>query len=388
MQMNKIELKGLNNDKNFQNMGKEREKIIHKSSSKPIVTEYKANALAKKLHPEEQYVKVEKIIKENDDVKTFVLVPDKSENTNSLAYFQAGQYITIIVEIDGGIYRRPYTLSCSPKHALNHEYMITIKRVRGGIISNYFLDEVQEGFSFKISAPLGNFCYSTIRDCKHVLALASGRGIIPFLSMAEAIYDGNLKCNLTILYKAKTKDDLLFREKLDDIICKMENVNVVYVLSEEDDNEFLSGDIDEDLIRQYSTEETSYFVSGSPDFYSHINEVLKNLDIPKKFVRHDLFKGEIELKSNEEYLLTVISDEREYSLKCHGKETLLQAIEKSGIDIKSGCHVGVCGLCRSKLISGKVKTIDENLRAIDKSYNYIHPCITYPESDVILKLPN
>ncbi len=385
--MSNKNLNHLHGEKEFLNLSRDREKIIKKTSPKANF-EYTANQLAKKLHPKEQFVKVAQIISLNDHVKTFVLQPDESAGTLKLAYFKPGQYISICVEIDGGIYSRPMTLCCSPKCALKGEYRITVYRVENGIVSNFFLDEVKEGFHFKISAPLGDFCYSSIRDHKNVLALANGYGILPFISMAEAIFDDLLDCHLTILYEAKTKEDLVFKEKLDDITCKSKNVTVVYVLSEEDDNEYESGVIDKKLILQFKGEENSYFVSGSTSFYARINDLLKELDIAKKFVRHDLFRGEIELKNDEEFSLTVLCGEDKCTMKCRGSETLLQAMEKNGIAAPNHCHVGVCGFCRSKLISGKVKTIDENIRMADKVYNYVHPCVTYPESDIILQLPN
>lgn len=386
--MHDIKLKGVEGEKAFKNLEKNREKIIRKSSSKPINTNYPANILAKKLHPEEQFVQVEQIIEENENVKTFVLVPDKSRGTEKLAPFKAGQYVSICVEIDGGVYRRPITISCSPKHALNGRYSITIERVQEEIVSNFFLDEVKEGFSFSVSGPVGDFCYSSIRDAKNVIALAQGSGIIPFISMAEAIYDGILDCNLTILYEVETREDLLFKERFDDICCKFENVQIVYVLSKEDDNEYFKGFINKELVMHYMQEENSFFVSGSTSFYSSMNALLKDLNVAKKYVRHDLFMGKVDLKNNNTFSLTVLCDTGKFHITCKGKETLLQAMEKAGIVAPSRCHVGVCGFCRSKLISGKVKTIDENVRASDKTYNYIHPCATYPESDVVLKLPN
>lgn len=372
----------------FRDTVKDREKVIRKSSARPVFNNYEANNIAEKLHPLKQFVKVDKIIKENDDVKTFVLVPDVDAGTKSLAYFKAGQYISVCVEIDGGIYRRPYTLSCSPKYALESKYTITIKRVKNGIVSNYFLDEIEEGDSFVVSAPSGDFCYSTLRDANHVIALAGGSGITPFVSMAEAIYDGIEDFELTILYGAKNKNDLIFREKLEDITCKLEKVNLVYILSEESDNEFTNGYIDKNIIEQYLKEENSFFVCGSVGFYNYMNDVLKEFDLPKKYIRHDLFMGEIELKSDSEYKVTVLTQDREINIICNGQETLLQAMEKNKIIVPNKCHVGECGFCRSKLISGKVKTFDEAIRASDKDYNYIHPCATYPESDIVIKLPN
>jgi len=387
--MSDIKLKGLEKNKiQFEKIINERKKIIRKSSSKPILSNYQINELATKLHPNEQFVKVSKIIKESDNIKSFILVPDVDAGTKSLAYFKAGQYISVCVEIDGGIYRRPYTITSSPKKALNNEYMITIKKVENGIVSNYFFNQVQEGDTFSVSAPTGDFYYQSLRDAEHVIAIAGGCGITPFMSMAEAIYDGIEDFSMTILYGAKTKNDLIFRERLEDITCKLPNVNLVYILSEENDNEFEKGFIDKIIIDQYLKEENSFFVSGSTEFYTYMNEVLKKYNYPKKYIRHDAFMGEIDLKSNNEYKIIVISGDKEYKIKCRGKQTLLSAMEENGIKVESKCHVGECGFCRSKLVSGKVKTFDEHIRAMDKKYNYIHPCATYPESDIIIKLPN
>ena len=387
--MNEIDLKGLDrNIVKFDKIINEREKIIRKSSSKPVIDSTSINELASRLHPLKQFVKVKKIIKESDDVKSFILVPDVEAGTKSLAYFKAGQYISVTVEIDGGIYKRPYTITSSPKKALNNEYMITIKRVKDGIVSNYFFNEVNEGDSFSISSPSGNFYYNSLRDESHVIAIAGGSGITPFMSMAEAIYDGIENFSMTILYGAKTKNDLIFRERLEDITCKLPNVNLVYILSEENDNEFQNGFIDKNTIDKYLKDENSFFVCGSTEFYFYMNEELKKYNYPNKYIRHDMFMGHIELKSNEEYKVTVITDNKEVKIKCRGKQTLLSAMEENGIKTLSKCHVGECGFCRSKLISGKVKTFDEHIRAMDKKHNYIHPCATYPESDVIIKLPN
>ncbi len=373
---------------NFKKLELERQKVIHDFNLKPIVTDYFVNDLVYKLHPDIQFVKVLEVIKESDDVKTFVIGPDIDKGTNNLAYFKAGQCISACVKIGVGIYQRPYTISCSPKNALDNKYTITIKRRDNGIVSNYFFDEVDKGYSFSVSAPFGDFCYSSIRDENHVIALAEDSGIIPFVSMAEAIYDGIEDFNLTIIYAGKTKNDLIFREKLDNIICKLEKVNVIYILSEENDNEFLNGLIDKEIIEQYKKEYNSFFVCGSLNFYAYINEILKEFNLPKKYIRHGLFMGEIELDNYNEYKLTVLTDSEEFHLKCNEKKTLLQTMEESGIIVPNKCHVGECGYCRSKLISGKIKTFDENIRAANEIHNYIHPCCSFPLSDITIKLTN
>ena len=62
------------------------------------------------------------------------------------------------------------------------------------------------------------------------------------------------------------------------------------------------------------------------------------------------------------------------------------ALEKASIKAPSFCRVGVCGYCRSILLEGKIKMIGGGLKKAEMDNDYIHPCITYPESDIVLRL--
>lgn len=384
-----LDLKGLGKKDRqaFKTINKEREKIIHNSSSNPINTKFIANDLAKVLHPNIQHIKIADIIEEGKDAKTFVLVPDIDAGTKKLAYFRPGQYISIKAEIEGGIYQRPYTISCSPKNVFDHFYTITIKRRPRGVVSNYFLDEVQIDDKFTISAPAGEFYYERLRDAKNIIALAGGSGITPFVSMAEAIADGTIDCKLTILYGARTEKDFLFQEKLNEISKKNNRVQIEYILSEEISPNYETGFINKEMIEKYMENETSFFVCGPLSMYEAMNEVLKEFHLPNKYIRHDAFFGRVELRGNDFYNLTILTRGKTINITCSARETLLSAMERNGILAPSKCHVGECGFCRSKLKSGKVKIFDDKIRMADKEFEYIHPCATFAESDVEIELP-
>lgn len=384
-----LELKGIGkkDKKVLKNVNKERKRIIYDSSSQNIVTEYVSNTLANYFHPILQHVKVADIIEESLDTKTFVLVADKEAGTKRLAYFRPGQYISIEVFIGDGVYHRPYTLSCSPKNAFDNTYTITVKRKTKGKVSNYFLDSVKIEDKFLISAPSGEFYYEKLRDANNVIALAGGIGITPFLSMAEAIADGLLDIKLTILYGAKKEKDLLFRERLNELAKKNSFIRVIYILSDEENDQYQRGFITKEIIDPYIQKETSFFVCGPLGFYESMNQVLKEYHLPNKYIRHEAFLGKVDIEEKNIYNLTVITKDKEILISCHSNETLLSALEKNGIVALSKCHVGECGFCKSKLKSGKVKTIAESIKKADKEKHYIHPCVTFPESDVVIELP-
>lgn len=384
-----MELKGLGKKDitAIKKISKERGKIIRDSSSQNIRTDFITNEIADYLHPFGQNVKVADIIEEGNDTKTFVLVADLDAGTKKLANFKPGQYISVEVFIDGGIYERPYTISCSPKQVLDNTYTITIKRRRNGIVSNYFLDKVQMDDKFWVSAPFGNFYYERLRDAKNVIALAGGSGITPFISMAEAIQDGILDFKLTILYGVREERDILFKERLDDLAKKNNYVQVQYILSEEKNSNYETGFITKEIIDPYLENENSFFVCGPLGFYEAMNTLLKEYNLPRKYIRHEAFLGKVDIHGNDVYNLTIITQDREFHMSCRARETLLSAIEKNGIVAPSRCHVGECGFCKSKLRSGKVKTMDEPLRMADKENSYVHPCAAFPESDIVIELP-
>ena len=121
--------------------------------------------------------------------------------------------------------------------------------------------------------------------------------------------------------------------------------------------------------------------------YFYLNEIFKKLDIPNKYIRHEIFKEIPENLTDKTFNLTIKMLDKIITIPCKGNETLINSMEKNRVKTLVHCTVGVCGFCRSKLVKGNVLTENTFLRAADKDYYYIHPCVTYPLSDVIIEIP-
>ena len=85
------------NPMDFTKMTPARNEVIEKAEAKPLppTDSYKPNQIANALHPSVQYLKVEKIVENTKDAKSFYLVPNTEKGTKELAYFSAGQYLSI-----------------------------------------------------------------------------------------------------------------------------------------------------------------------------------------------------------------------------------------------------------------------------------------------------
>ena len=112
----------------FLNEVKVREKHIAQGENSIPTSIYNPNIIAAKLHPSVQFGVVKKVV-DLKDAKLFVIGPDKKKGTEKLAYYRAGQYVSIEVAFDGAYMCKPYSLCGDPKAALNKgEYSITVKK--------------------------------------------------------------------------------------------------------------------------------------------------------------------------------------------------------------------------------------------------------------------
>lgn len=354
------------------------------------------NALAEALHPKVQYMEIS-AVRENGGTKTYRLIPDRAKGTEECAYFQAGQYLSVQICIDGGITSRPYSLTSSPGEALQGFYEITVKPVVGGVVSNYILSHWSVGTKVTVSAPMGQFTYEPLRDAGHILGIAGGSGVTPFVSLAKVIAQGDEPCSMTLLYGSRKKEDTPFYDELAEIAGKTNRVRVVHIFSDEMREGAENGLIDAALIKKYLPQTPySVFLCGPKQMIRFVDGELESLHMEPRCIRHEV-QGEAtgpallrEHSEGEEkkVRVTVYNGSREKVMEGTTGETLLRILERNGIAPPTRCRSGECGFCRSRLISGRVfipQSMDKRRQA-DSLYGYIHPCCTYPGGDLKIEI--
>lgn len=361
-----------------------------------------AMVLAKTLHPKRQYLKIAKVEERAEDCRSYTLVPDEEKGTKALAYFGAGKYLTVFETIEGMPITRAYSISSSPKDSLEGRYVLTIKLVEGGLMSQYIFDTWEEGRSVEVSAPSGNFEYQELRDAKKVICLAGGSGITPFISMANAIADGDEDFEMILLYGSRDAKSILFKEELAELEKKCDKIKVVHVLSEQKTKlpkGAEKGFITAELIKKYapSDEKYSIFLCGPQQMYAFADKELEKLNLEKKYIRHEMF-GEFHNPSTQDdypegvpetVKITVTIQDKTYILKGSSNDSVMQTIEKFGLAVPARCRSGECGFCHSHLISGKVyvpKAL-EYRRLADYKFGCIHPCCSFPLTDIEINVP-
>ena len=379
----------------FKNLPKKREEAIQACPATPLPKTLTTNEKAKIRHPAKQEVVISEIRQNGPDAKTIVF---KTEDGSPLALFRAGQYISVSVPVGDTLTTRSYSLCSSPEWAKKGEYNITVKRDDSGFVSPYIQDNWKVGQKVTISGPQGHLYYERLRDAKKVVALAGGSGITPFMGMAYAIRDGVEDFDLTIIFGSRTEESIVYRKELDEVCAACDKVHVVHVLSDEEKEGFEHGFITSELIKKYGGEEYSIFMCGPQAMYNFLDGEIEKLGLRRKFVRRELF-GMIKDPWNQPdypqeirgktFNLKVIQCGSEYNITASADESLLTAIDRAGISAPSRCRSGECGWCRSKLVSGQVYVPEktDGRRSADIEFGYIHPCSSFPMSDVVLDVP-
>ena len=382
----------------FKNMSKVREKAIQAAPANEVSGEFAINTNAKKLHPDYQRLVIDEIIPhEGAKAKTFVF---RRADGEAFPYFRAGQYLSLKLPLEDSFVTRAYSLCSSPKDALKGRAAITVRSNPGGFAADKLLAALKPGDEVIASDPQGFFYYEDLRDAKHVVGLAGGSGITPFLSMAYALRDGAEDFELTLLYGSRDEESILFKKELDEVAAACPKFRVVHVLSDEEKAGYEHGFITAELIKKYAPADAEYsvFLCGPEGMYRFLKPEIEKLALPERLFRRkmiDVTKTPWELDGYPQqcrdkiFNLTVRQGNREYKLSASANETVLTAIERAGIKAPSRCRSGECGWCRSRMLEGSVFIPQENelRRWADKEYGYIHPCSSFPTSDIVLEVP-
>src|SRR5438270_4801378 len=156
------------------------------------------------FHP----LRIGRVVHETDDASSFVLdVPPELEG--AFAY-RAGQFVTHRVRIDGQSYLRSYSMSSSPD--VDEEFQVTVKRVAGGVVSNWMIDSLRPGDVIETTCPAGVFCLGA--DNADVGALAGGSGVTPVFSIVKTALATTSR-PVHLLYANRDRESCIFAAEFD-----------------------------------------------------------------------------------------------------------------------------------------------------------------------------
>lgn len=331
---------------------------------------------------------------ETHDVRTFIF---RCADFSALS-FEPGQFITISPVIGGQTIARCYTLSSSPTRPF--AFSITVKRVPGGVVSNWLHDHLKAGDSLKASGPAGSFT-PVGHPANKLLYLSAGSGVTPLMSMTRAACDmaGNL--DIVFVHSARTPTDIIFHGELTRIQAAMTGLRVISIcegLGDAPQWQQPIGRLDLSLLSQQVPDykEREIFTCGPQGYMEAVKSLLREAAFDFAHYHQESFdiaalneqpliEQAASLDRPAEFTVTLSRSGRKFSMAAN--QTVLSAAKKAGAIVPSSCSQGVCGTCKTALLQG---TVDMNhnggirQREIDKGLRLL--CCSKPTSDLVLDL--
>ncbi|AFL86165.1 flavodoxin reductase family protein [Belliella baltica DSM 15883] len=348
----------------------------------------------------DQYLslKVREVVKETPDTVSIFF-----EQPEPYLEYKPGQFITVILEINGKEERRSYSLCTSP--FVDPYPGITVKRVDGGIVSNYLNDHIRPGKTIDIMKPMGKFTTTFHSKNKtHYIMVAGGSGITPIMGISKSILVNEPDSKVTLLFCSRNEDQIIFKKEFEQLKEKYpEKLEIIHNLSQPGPTwSGMKGRLDSIKLKEVlswsehkGAESLKYFVCGPEGLMTTTLNTFKELDIPTDLIYEESFYTDLDaketaLKASGEMSpsltreITVNVEGQDYTYEVAPEKTILEAGLDSNIDMPYSCQSGLCTACRGRLVSGKVDMIeDAGLSESEIAEGYILCCSSKPASSDI-----
>ncbi|MEI9922124.1 MAG: ferredoxin--NADP reductase [Bacteroidota bacterium] len=344
-------------------------------------------------------LKISEIVQETKDAITIVFEqPEKALN------YKPGQFLTLIVNIGGKEVRRSYSLCTSPY--LGEKPAVTVKRVDGGMMSNWLPDNLKIGSSIKVMEPMGQFTTEYLKSNKrHIVMFAGGSGITPMMAIIKSIITQEPDSIVSLIYCNRNIDSIIFKDSLEQWATKYEGrLHVIHVLDEAPMNwQGYSGLLNHEMLTKlferipdWGIDKTTYLMCGPEGMMKNVDTLLDAHKISRdKIFKESFVTGTIDKKEKKEVTevssgnkareVTIRYDGNEFKVMVEPNRTILETALDEGIDLPYSCQSGLCTACRGKCLSGKVKLDEEEgLSQSERAEGYVLTCVGHPLTDDVV----
>lgn len=291
--------------------------------------------------------------------------------------FEAGQYLTLTVEIDGRRHSRCY----SPANAAPGGDRIlrpalplielTIARHPGGVVSEYLHRSARSGMTVELSGPAGDFVLPATRP-RRLLLIAGGSGITPVMSIVRTLSEQWFGGQIAVLHYVRTAEDACYRHQL----ALLPDVRVRHGFTREPGGD-LDGHFDETHLAAAMTDPDAVYVCGPPSLVDavrrHYPDAVAETFAPAALVIPDSPGGGRITFSNSR--IHTDDDGR----------TLLDQAETAGLTPKTGCRMGICHSCTRRKVRGVVRNLSTGAVSTDDD-DSVQICVSVPVGDVDIAL--
>lgn len=301
---------------------------------------------------------------ESRTIKSFQFSPDDG---GGIAAATPGQHIVLRMPRDAeGLQKlRSYSLT----GVANAQHLqISVKREETGGVSQTLHDRLCIGDTVEVLGPRGNFTLVNTSDTPLVL-ISAGVGITPMIPMLNAATTNNggkvVPRSVLFLHSARNSQHQAFGVQIRDVVSRHPAVRCHVRFSQPLASDEIGkthnsvGRIDKSLVDELLSPlgECSVYVCGPSPFTADVARWIRELGVVAT-VRSESFGTASAIREGgpEDVAQAVVTfgKTRKSVVWRRGGVSLLDLAETRGLRIESECRAGLCGVCATPVVSGRV----------------------------------
>ena len=322
--------------------------------------------------------------------------------------FTQGQYLTLRATIDGQDLRRSYSICAGVDDAV---LRVGVRKVRGGVFSNWINSRLQPGDTVQVMAPQGRFFVPLDPAARrHHLGIAGGSGITPILSIMKTVLAREPQSTFTLIYGNRSLQSTMFKEELEDLKNRhLTRLTLHHVFSDEPtDAPLNTGMMDRAKIGDFlanvvpAAGVAHAYVCGPYQMNDEAEAELRAAGVAAERIHIERFgvapqaaggAGGVDAVVHapdpgdaEQARVVIVRDGLKREIEFRRQQpSILDAAAAAGLEVPFSCTSGVCGTCRAKLLEGAVR-MERNfaLDAADVAAGFVLCCQAHPTTERVV----
>ncbi len=349
------------------------------SLTSPFTIDHYLDQIHPMLAAENVRARVVDVIHETGEASTVVLRPNGAWNG-----FVPGQHVQFGVEVDGKRRVRVFSVSSSRANK-NKTFSVSVKAHPDGYVSQFLHNDLKPGTIVYLSQAEGDFVLPhEVPD--NVLLVSGGSGITPVMSMIRTLRDSGHTGRVTFLHYARSLEDEMFSDELDEIAAQAPQAKVVRVFTRKPaPGAELKGRFTIDHLKHLGIDpaDTLTYACGPAGLIASVRDTYDELGA-SELLRMEYFKvPNIDLDAADA-TGTLTFDNATIKTDNSGA-TILEQAEAAGLKPEFGCRMGVCNTCAIKKNHGAVRHVISNEISANTDET-IKICVNVPIGDVSVAL--
>ncbi len=277
--------------------------------------------------------------------------------------YDAGQHMNLSATIGGRRITRSYSFTSSPDQS--GLVSVTVRRDPQGLMSNWLCREARPGSVLEINGVFGDMTLAQLQPEPEdrMVLLAAGSGITPFISLIRARLAQGPAAKVTLLYWERSPEHFCFDAELDALTQQHPNFTLHRLTTQSPmDGKSVSGRVDAEQLNDLLGDEVVdkraqplTFICGGAGFVQSARALMADRARQIFTEAFSPLKAAPTVEKSETHSVTLLQSQR--VLQVSNQETLLDALERQGVAVESGCRMGICNTCSCATASGRTRDI-------------------------------